>query len=101
MEPPVGHAGLLVDQILEARPRRHGFANTMGKHMLVVLGHGVGEVFVDGAQWAGTPDGTRAGIASFFSKCLHDGEPIDVLDGPGGNLLAVYASTSGLENRSR
>lgn len=66
-----------------------------------VTGHGLGELFVDRATWETTPGGTRAGIASFFSKCRHEGGAMDVLDGAGGDLLAVYTPDSGLENRNR
>lgn len=66
-----------------------------------VEGHGLGEIFVDRASWETTPDGTRAGIASFFSKCRHEGGAVNVLDGAGGELLAVYTPGAGLENRGR
>lgn len=66
-----------------------------------VVGHGLGELIVDRASWETTPDGTRAGVASFFSKCRHEGGAVDILDGPGGELLAVYSPGAGLENRAR
>ena len=66
-----------------------------------VVGHGVGELFVDAVNWEATPSSARAGIASFFSKCHHNGEPLIVLAGPGGTLLAVYEPEGGLSPRSR
>lgn len=66
-----------------------------------VVGHGVGELFVDAVSWEATPSSTKVGIASFFSKCHHNGEPLDVLAGPGGTLLAVYEPEGGLSLRSQ
>jgi hypothetical protein len=66
-----------------------------------VIGHAAGELFVDAASWEATPSSTKAGIASFFSKCHHGGEPLDVLAGPGGTRLAVYDPEGGLSLRSR
>jgi hypothetical protein len=54
-------------------------------------------VFVDEQRWRELPAGARAGLASFWSKCLHAGAAVHVRADGDGALLAVYDPDSGLQ----
>ena len=53
-------------------------------------------VEVDLARWEATPMGGRAGYASFWSKCFHDGAPVRIRSDAGGEVVAIYDPTTGL-----
>ena len=57
-----------------------------------------GGVLVDERGWAETSWGRRAGLASYWSKCLHGGAAINVLAEHDGALLAVYDPAHGLSS---
>lgn len=53
-------------------------------------------VLVDEAGWETTPWAGRAGLASFWSKCLHEGRALHVRARNDGAVLAVYDPDTGL-----
>ena len=56
-------------------------------------------VFVEPAVWDATPSGGRAGLASFWSKCLHAGAAIEIRSEGDGQVLALYDPVEGLTGR--
>jgi len=54
-------------------------------------------VIVDIDRWEATGWGGRAGYASFWSKCFHDGATVHIRSERDGTLLAIYDPASGLD----
>ena len=68
----------------------------MTSHLAGVAGLAEDGVFVDERGWNETSWGGRAGLASFWSKCLRGGGAVHVRAEHDGALLAVYEPRTGL-----